>query len=160
MSNGWSASYPQLSAITSGRQVGDPLGVVQDHVAPEHHPPAVAADQAVHPAEEVEVDAGDAVPLGRGPAAALADVERLVAADVEQTAVKVRQQLGVQPGQESTDAGSVGHKLNGPSHRNPHGVSAPSAASARWRYRGCFSHRSMCPNEFWFGTSSTCRSRQ
>ena len=42
----------------------------------------------------------------------------------------------------------------------PHGVIAPPFGNfASALYFGCVSHRSMCPNEFWFGTSSMPRAR-
>ena len=78
----------------------DHLGVLKDDVAPEQHLPVAVRDEAVDLAQEVQID-GRLAALGAGfRRAAATQVERLVQADVEATAHKLRQQLVVEAAEE------------------------------------------------------------
>src|SRR5579862_3867812 len=79
-----------------GGEFGDGLGIVQDDVAPEHHAMISRGDEAVNLLKEIEIDSGDADAVAFEFAAAVADVEGFVAADVKKFAGKVWQKLIVQ----------------------------------------------------------------
>ncbi len=77
-------------------QLRDELRMMQDDVAPEVHGPPVPGHPLVHRAQEIQVNPPAAAFRTGRLAPALAQVHRLVAADVEAPAGEVRQQLVVQ----------------------------------------------------------------
>ncbi|OPZ07056.1 MAG: hypothetical protein BWZ08_02103 [candidate division BRC1 bacterium ADurb.BinA292] len=87
------------------RQLGDQVGVLLDDVAPEHHRAAVVLDEPVDLEQVIQVDPARAPALAFGAAASLAELEGFVAADVEQPAGEMRQQLLIQPRDELDRAG-------------------------------------------------------
>ena len=77
-------------------QLRDEVRFLENDVAPEHHSPAMADDEIVHAAKKIEIDLMHAAAAAFVFASALADVEGLIAADVEQAAGEIRQELGIQ----------------------------------------------------------------
>jgi hypothetical protein len=82
-------------------QLGNELGALDDDVAPKLHRVAASRNGSMNLLQEVEVDALGATLFTRLLAAAEAQVEGLVEADIEDLAREVRQQLVIQVVQES-----------------------------------------------------------
>ena len=118
------------------RHFGHQLRVLHDDVAPELHGAAARLHLAVDLEQEIQVDTARAALLDRLFAAHLAQVDRLVAADVELPAAEMRQQLVEDAAHELDAAGIDGAQAergrrNAPSGYHTHPALRPAAGSGQ-----------------------------
>ena len=81
------------------RQLGQKLGTLEEDVAPKLNPRPALGGETVEGLEKIEVDPFSSPLLANLARASLAEVEGLVAADVEQAAGEAGQELVVEIGQ-------------------------------------------------------------